>query len=905
MLNKKVVKISKGIIAPIYFLLLLTFSSCSTKKNTYVSCAYHGTTTHYNYFFNARERVRQGATTLAAGQQDKYDRILPIFQYGDANSAKGIFPDMDEAIKKASIAIQRHSIYTKSKKDPKLAERNIWIDDCYFVIGQAQFYKHDFWTAIETFQYTSSEYKTGDVRFEALIWLTRAYLELGKTTDAEYLLDYLKNEKEFPVRLKGDYAATAANFYLIRNNIPKAIEELEHAASNTRKKDVRSRYYFILGQLLQKQDSIKGAFSAYSKVIKLNPPYELAFNARINRARCFDVNSENGESVKKELNKMLKDDKNVEYLDQIYYALAGIAQQEKKENEAIKYLDFSIFSSTTNTNQKALSYKALGDIYYARPEYLPASEYYDSCIVVLSNEHPDYYEILQRRNSLEKLVKNLKIITMEDSLQSLARLTPAEREMRINAVIEREAFEQERIKQEQEEKQRIEELQVLEEKQLKSQPRNYRQPGVVQQGEWYFYNPASLSAGVKEFMKKWGFRKLEDNWRRVDKEAEITIQQDEPSSGISVDSLADSQKALSDSLANLDADKRKDAYLKAIPESESQLKESNARVTEAYYNVGIIYKEQLANFKESIESFEELDQRYPANKYKLPSYYNLYRLYMALNDSINAAKYKDYLITNYPESEYSKLLLNPNYFAEAKKKTAVLQVFYENTYRAYLNGQYSDVIERKTLADTLFSKNNALSGKFALLKALAIGKSQSVGNFEIALEDVVRNFPKDTVSVRAKDILAFIKARNEPATTGDSLQSNQTLNSIIDSTAYSYAPDSPHLFLILTRRDAGIDINETKGKITSFNNGNFSSANLQIMTGNIDLSWAYIAVSGFNNKQSAMNYYSSIVQDPNVLVLMEGGSTQFFVISPTNLTQLAKTKDIQKYAMFFQDKYLQ
>ena len=31
-------------------------------------------------------------------------------------------------------------------------------------------------------------------------------------------------------------------------------------------------------------------------------------------------------------------------------------------------------------------------------------------------------------------------------------------------------------------------------------------------GKWYFYNPATLSFGFSEFQKKWGKRKLEDDW---------------------------------------------------------------------------------------------------------------------------------------------------------------------------------------------------------------------------------------------------------------------------------------------------------------------------------------------------------------------------------------------------------
>lgn len=894
---------------PLLFALLVMAASCSVKRNNVVSRTYHGTTTHYNYYFNARERVKQGAATLATAHEDKYDRVLSIFKIADVNKAKSVFPDMDEAIKKVSIAIQRHSIYTKSKSDQKLGERNKWIEDCYLLIGQAQYYKHDFWTAIETFQYTSAEYKDGDVRSDALIWLTRSYLELGKTTDAEYLLDFMKNDKNFPVRLKGEYAATAAHFHLMRNNIPKAIESLENAAAYTKKKDTRARYYFILAQLRQKQNELEPAFAAYSKVIKMNPPYELAFNARINRARCFDVNSVDAVKVKKELNKMLKDEKNKEYLDQVYYALAGIAQQEKNEPEAINYLNLSIRSSTANTNQKALSYKALGDIYYVRPEYILASDYYDSTITNLNNEHPDYFEILQKKNSLERLVSNLRIIMLEDSLQALSGLSAAEREARIDAVIARETEEQERIKKEKEEQQRIEEQQVTEEKLLKNQVRNpTTKPGGVQ-GAWYFYNQASLAAGVNEFMKKWGFRKLEDNWRRTEKESDGSVVAEEENSGVtSIDSLADAQKALTDSLSKLDASKRKEAYLKAIPEGSAALKESNIKLTEAYYNVGIIYKEQLANNKESVKAFETLDGRFPDNKYKLPSYYNLYRLYIAMNDSAAAEKYRSYLLTNYPESEYSKLINDPNYYATLKKKTQVLQVYYENTYRAYENGQYADVIERKAFFDENFPKNNPLAGKFTLLRALAIGRSQPVANFELALEDVIRGFPKDSVSIRAKDILEYIKKNRKPAgetTAATDSTSKANLNEVIDKAAYNYAPDTPHIFLILIPNDTANALSIVKPKLESFALANFPEAPLKAQQGNLDLNWKYLAVSGFQNKESAMIFYSMILEDNTVIGTLNTAITQFFVISPNNMSQLAISKDIPKYAAFFQEKYLQ
>ena len=280
-----------------------------------------------------------------------------------------------------------------------------------------------------------------------------------------------------------------------------------------------------------------------------------------------------------------------------------------------------------------------------------------------------------------------------------------------------------------------------------------------------------------------------------------------------------------------------------------------------------------------------------------------------MHDTAKAEVYKNYLLTNYPESEYSKLILNPNFFAETKKKTAVLQVFYENTYKAYLNGQYTDVIERKSLADTLFPKN-ILVGKFALLRALAIGRTQSVPQFEVALEDVVRSYPKDSVSVRAQQILDYIHKQNKQTeqqqqqTPVDSTAQKEQLNEVIDSTAFTYAPESPQLFLILLKIGT-TDIAALKSKITSYNNLNYKDEKMDLQSGNLDLEHQYVIVKGLKNKEDAMDYFDSVSGDETITGALEESEPMFFVISQDNLTQLARTHDVNKYAEFFQEKYTQ
>jgi tetratricopeptide (TPR) repeat protein len=845
--------------------------------------------------------MKTAAATLAEAHEDKYDRVLSVFQIGDLNKAKTVFPDLDEAIKKASIAITRHSMVVKGKKDKSIEERNPWIPECYLVVGQSQFYKHDFWTAIETFQYMSSEYKKDEIRPEALIWLTRAYLELGKTTDAEYLIDYLKADKNFPMKLTGLYNAVVAQYHLQKNDIPRAMDALAKAAATSKKKDDRARYYFILAQLYQKTDSIEKAFSAYEKVIKLNPDYEMAFNARINRARCYDVSSGNASIVKRELNKMLKDEKNQEFRDQIYYALAGVSIQEKNEPLAIEQLNLSLQASSSNNTQKALSYKELGNIYLKRPEYLPAAAYYDSCLTNLTNEHPDYFDIQAKRNSLDRLVKNLKVIMAEDSLQRLAAMSPAEREEAIGKVVEAEDEEKARQKAQKEEEQRLEELQIQEEKELKSQPRAITQPGSAAAGAWYFYNQSAISFGFNEFQKRWGSRKNEDNWRRSEKEmvmAELT-------DTATVDSTT-AAPDLTDSIAKLDSKARKEAYLAMIPNSPEKINESHLRIAEAYYNCGVIYREQLNNLPESVNSFETLDKKYPDNKYKQPSYYNLYRTYLQMGDSAKSNFYKNYILTNYPESDYARLILNPNFFKELKRKSEVMEVYYENTYRAYLNRQYEKVIERSLEASTDFPANNKLTPKFAYLKALAIGKTRAITEFQFELEDVIRRYPKDSVSIKAQELLNYIKGNNVTTTAVDTTPVDTTnmVDPFAKSAQYTFDVKAQQFFLIVYPKGV-IEAEELIGRINAFNNLEFSPLQLRTMKGNIDLNTQYIAVMSFSNKDDAMNYYMTIAAEDNLISQYDPQQVNYFIISQDNLSELTRTKDIKGYGAFFRQKYLE
>lgn len=877
--------------------LLVIYSSCSRQKNTVISRNYHKLTGRDNYYFNGREKVKAGAAQLALSHVDQYDRLLKIFRYADEQKAKAVYPDMDEAIKKASIVIQRHSMIFSGE------EKNRWVRESYLLIGKAQFYKHDYWAAIETFQFVASSYNKDIIRFDALLWLTQCYLELGKTPDAEYLLDFLKNDKAFPWKEKrGEYYAISANFYIQKNNFEKAAEELKNAVASTKKKQDRIRYMFILGQLYQKIGNCQEAYVLFDQVAKRNAQYEMEFNARINRARCFDINN-GSQDIKQQLTKMLKDEKNKEYLDQIYYALATIAQKENQEPEAISLYKQSTAASTTNTNQKALSYLELAEIFFKKPDYRTAQIYYDSTVTFLSSDHPDYDALFSKKTSLTKLVKNLNIIQDEDSLLALSSLSATERAAKVDQVIQKENEERERLKlMEDSLKSNEKELEELPLNNQAFYPNNPRNQTFTPTGSgWYFYNPSTVSFGQSEFLKRWGTRKLEDNWRRSAKE--ITIEGEVTETVSPDDSSEVLLAAQRDSIAKLDSEQRKIAYLNAIPTDPEKIKQSNDRVLEAYYNAGLIYKEQLHNNPAAAEDFEQMMKRFPDNKYKLPAYYNLYRTYLSMKDTAKADVYKNILLNDYPDSEYAKLILNPNYYQENLKKTAILQVFYENTFRAFKNGQYQDVIERKANADSLFPPN-ALSPKFAFLEAMAIGKTRPLPEFEASLKKVISRYPKDTVSTRAQEILDLMGK----IASGQYMDSTQNMPQTPEPKPeapvipFTFAPDTVHYF-ILVFPNGTIDGNDLKAKISDYNSQFYAINNLQVTSAFIGTDKQFIMVRSFENKNSSMGYLEGITDNSDVFGDIDIGTINTFLITPDNMILLAQTRNTFAYEEFFLDHY--
>lgn len=866
-------------------------SGCSQTKDTFINRTCHNLSAHYNGYYNAGVKIDEGKEKLAAAHTDSYDRILRVFPYANAEKAKQAYPEMDDAIKRLSTVISKHTMYDKRGNEKPGSEH--WIDDNWILWGQAQFFKHEYFQAMDAFKYVEATYKTEPGRYIASMWIAKTYLELTQLNEAEDKLDYLRNIPDFPRKSKWELEATSADFYIQVKNYPEAINHLKYAADKAPKRADRIRFRYILAQLYQKTDNYSAAFAMYSKLIKMNPPYEMDFNCRINRARCFDAGSENSETVKKELEKLEKDPKNKDFLDQIYYAQAGIARKENRTEDEVAYLQKSIQASTSNKNQKALSYLELAKMAFAKPEYRRAQLYYDSVITNLSNDYPDYSEILQRRNSLTKLIRYLNTIAKEDSLQQLAALTPEEQATVAAAAIKKK--EEDAAKQKQlEAEQQQQTNQIFGGSDRANQINQFNQQGG---SDWYFYNPQAVSFGFNEFTKRWGNRKLEDNWRRSNKETVLA-----PSP---VDDNQDAASA-QDTTGGKSGDKKPDpeaqkqALLKNIPSTPEALEKSTTKIIDAYYNAAMLYREQLSDNTSSVNMFKELLNKYPGNKYEVQTYYQLYRMFEKAGDKEQADIYKNLIFTKYGNTDYAEILRNPDYASQLGTKKSEIEMFYEETYRKYLNGEYATVIQRRNQALSQFPENSYMP-QFDLLRALSIGRTQPLTQFEGALSEVVRMYPENPVKDEAQNILDYIKTnggKTPPAAPAPPTPSASTQR------AYTYLPDTLHFEILIVQNIGGaLDPARLKNKLASFHSTNYSSKGLSIDEYMLDHRFKIFVIRSFENKAAAIRYHQHLFDNDDVFGNVSPDNYKLFAISANNLSELLRQKKAEEYELFFRSFY--
>lgn len=921
------VKMKKRIITHIYtvatLLTVVLFSSCNTTKNTGWTRFYQSMTTRYNVYFNAEQNYIEQLKL----QQDQYEDNFTDLVYTAPAQAYSNPKDpqpqgsFDRTIEKCQSAIQKHSIKSKPKRkqgkrnDPKYKEYmqreeyNPFIHNAWMLMGKAQYNKGDFLGAAATFMYVAQHYTwLPKTVAEARLWQARSYIALDWIYEAEDVL-YKANNDSLPPEMNGTFAAVNTDYLIKTKNYAKAIPYLEQAIKDEHNKSQKARLTFLLGQLYAIDKQPTQSYNAFKKVVNMNPSYRTQFNARIKMSEVYA-----GDEIEKEvksLERLTQKSVNKDYHDQIYYAIGNLYMAHNDTTNAMNNYKKAIEKSTRNGIEKAVCQITLGELHFGRREYVDAQPCYSEAIPLLKEDYPNYKLLTRRSEVLDKLVVYAQNVELQDSLQTLAGMSEADRNAVIQKIID-DLIEQE--KKEAEEREREEYLAKNEGLGVNNMQGGANRPvsnTMAGDGSWYFYNQQLINAGKSDFQKKWGSRKLEDDWRRRNKSGFSTSDFGETGA---TDTGVDNDMAVADStsnapvdsvaLANADDPHKIEYYLKQIPLTPEEMKLSDEIIIEGLYNMGIILKNDLEDYEAASATFDELEERFPDHQYRLDTYYNRYLMHMRNNEPDKAEVYRKKILTLFKDSEYAIALSDPQYLEKRRTEGALQDSIYQKTYAAYLNND-NPTVHRYVAQIKSEHPLSDIMHKFMFLDAMAYVGDKNFDKFKEIVQTLVEKYPSTDVSEYAGNILKGIAQGRTVNSSGNArgmvwdTRLGDGEEAASDSVrTFTYEPQSEHYFLYaFNNREVSANLMLYEVARMNFSHFLVKDFDLEIVTFN-DLS--ILIVKGFNTFEEVV-HYRAVMTDESSLVLPEG--VRPVMISTANYELLLQGHTLEEYFEFFNNFY--
>lgn len=825
----------------------------------------------YNVYFHAQKKLNETIEDLVLLHKDDFSKPIQVFPYGDDATATSIKPKMEEVMKKASFVIDKRG-------------RSKWVDDCYLLIGKSHFFGGDYFSADEAFQFVNSQYIDKPINFEAKLWILKTLAKQGKYEDAEAVYKTFIREEKFPPKIKNQLYLTIGDIYTRLGNYDDAQKNLEAGLKKTKNKVLKYRIHFLLGQLyLITGDYKKSAFH-YRKVAHSSAPYEFAFqsNIQIVKANSLSGNSSTRES-RKNLKKMLRDDKNIDYFSQLYYELGNLDYADKNYNKSIKNYQNAVKYAKGNNVIKTDAFLKIAKIYYENKNYKMAQKFFDSTALVIPETHPEYEKIKLQQSNLTNLIDQLLAIKNYDSLLHLSSLSKEQLYREINRIIDNKNAESKKKEKKKAKDENPTPPNILNTTPGPSGP-------IAGTNQFIFDNPTLMGTEYNEFIKRWGNRKLTDNWRissskkNNEPDPETKENHDNNDGKIS----PENQKT---------KDTRDDEFkrlLANVPLTEKDKSLAHSKILTGHVEAGKIYFEKLKEYNEAISHFDAALQLYPANKYEAEILYYLSKCYSSLKDSSKSNYNKDLLNNKYPDSEFNKVFknnYNTNTDTIAKPKENAINEkqevteLYQKMYIAYQAKNYELVKAIKAEADKKYA-GNAIQAKFDYLYALTIAQTESIEKFAELLKQIKESYPGTEIAEIAQYTLEVIDNRNKAA-------------KLDPKSIYKYDASSSHFFSIVTPEGQS---EKLKNEISNFNTKFFSTKNLKIksyLLGNKDM----LGVELFENKSTALEYYKSFSINFKEFMSPMPSEAKFFVISSENFLTLIREMNDAEYISFFEKMY--
>jgi len=799
---------------------LLLFS-CSTKKNTFINRNFHSVTTKYNVLFNGTQAFEEGREALMNSYIDNYWEILPVerMQVVDELTLPGRGgqnPNFKKAEEKAVKAIQKHSMDIQGR------QRNPQMDEAYLLLGKARYFDQRFIPALEAFNYTLSEYPDSDKINQTRIWREKTHLRLEND---EFAIANLKEIIRFEKLGDQEYAdanAVLGQAYINLQHKDSAVQVMKRAAYSTKINEEKGRYNYIIGQLFNELGHKDSANMAFDKVIALNrkSPRVYMINAHVEKARNFDLENGNKEEFLEMLNDLAEDRENRPFLDRIYRQLGEYHLSQDSLKLAESYFNQSVRKATTDKYLKALDYENIAALRFDEAKYKDAGAYYDSTLNNLKKNTRKFRTIEKKRANLEDVIAYEDVAKKNDSILKLVNFSEEERTAYFQEYID--VLKAEEAAQLEAEAQK----QSFASNEFASSRDNGPKTG---SDEFYFYSPTTVAYGKNEFRKRWGDRALEDNWRLFDKNTIIKANK--------VDEKATTDAGTKDLFSVA-------FYTDQIPTDEKVIDSIGKERNFAYYQLGLIYKEKFKEYELAANRLEKLLQNNPEEKLILPSKYNLYKIYVLLEQQSKATQYKDDIINNHGDSRYAQILRNPQEVIASDENSP--ESLYAKTYKKFTNQQFEEALVDSDKYILQFTGEEIVP-KFEMLKAITIARLDGFIAYKEALNYVALNYPNDEEGKRAQEIIATsLPKLNNKTMVNDEKSTNFKI-------IYTFDKNETEAMEALEKTIA-----------QAFEDRGYNS--LSISKDTYNRSQRFVVIHGFNSKLAAITFEDMLETGPKYLV---------------------------------------
>jgi outer membrane protein assembly factor BamD (BamD/ComL family) len=903
--------------------------------------------THYNYVFNKLNEVLERAKTAHI---DDYTRLLPFYNYTlDQTAADSL--ELDSVISKAITGIVLHDL------------RNQWIDNLYLLQGAAYYLGKQFDSAYLTFQFINyafakkekdGYYQTIGSKFDgnsalsisteeknslprkvfseppsrndAFIWQIRTLIAMEEYAEAASLIITLKNDPEFPKRLKNDLEEVQAWWFYNSNVYDSAAVHLEQALSNATNKKERARWEFLIAQLYERSGKLELARKFYDKVINHTIDPVMEIYARLHSIRINQTGADNYiDRNIAELLKMAKRDKYYDYKDVIYYTIAQMELERNNFDAAMVNLK----KSTENSLDPTLKNKAflqMADMAFAQRKYREAKSLYDSINIgdpALKNTN----SIVERKQALTDLVAQLDIAERQDSLQRIAAMPEEERKEYVKKLVR----------------------QLRKEKGLKEEPSSsVLVPIGTQQnqqtdlfstnsakGEWYFYNAALKTKGVAEFKAKWGNRPNVDNWRRS---SGMSLQQTNRTVANQTNNLTQANAQTQSGEISLEA------LYENLPVTTEKLQLSNDSLSEALYKLGRSFANDLEDCNSSIEANEELAERFPSFNKMDEILFTLFYCYKKTGAAAKAEQVKKVMEQKFAGSRFTIIVTTGKDPGSNQNPDATKA--YEDIYDLFIEGNFEKAVADKAAADAKYGstywtpqlmyiesvfyiKQKDDAKAIDILNAIIAQKPNTpmaakaatmidVLNRRQKIEDELRNLnvqrtlekplQVDTATKQAPVVITQLPQKEKEQQVVKKNEDNpvaKPVDTVANKpiiSAYSFkAEDKYYAAVILTKVDM-VWVNETKNAFNIYNRGKFYNKQFELSTVQLNPEYKLVLIGNFENAQAAADYVQSVkpVSNSQIVPWLAAEKYSFTIISASNLEILKARQDIGLYKQFIE-----